>query len=127
MISTVSRESAPRSTNLDSAETASSSVPSCSAMISRTSARTWALSYMCSRRSGALREREGGSQAGRRWRSSGKSVTRKLRPVYLWDRGALRFGTKITYNSHDNQTLGAHGLGDAGLRCEQNDGSEWII
>ena len=45
MISTVSRESAPRSTNLDSAVTESRSVPSCSAMISRTSERTWALSW----------------------------------------------------------------------------------
>ena len=39
MISTVSRESAPRSTNLASAATASRSVPSCSEMMERTLSR----------------------------------------------------------------------------------------
>ena len=39
MISTVSRESAPRSTNLASAATASRSVPSCSEMMVRTLTR----------------------------------------------------------------------------------------
>ncbi len=58
--------------------------------------------------------------------SLGNRSTPKLRPVYPQDRGALRVENTITYDSHDNQTLGAHGLGDAGLHREKNDGSEWI-
>ena len=70
-----------------------------------------------------------GERAGERVREvgagvPGKSVTRKLRPVYAKDRGTLRVETKKTYDGHDNQTLGAHGLGDAGLHSEKNDGSE---
>ena len=46
MISTVSRESAPKSTNLASAATASSSVPSCSEMMLRTLS---SVSWLCAR------------------------------------------------------------------------------
>ena len=59
MISTVSRESAPRSTNLASAATASRSVPSCSEMMVRTFSR---VSSACRFGKGGMRGSAFGSQ-----------------------------------------------------------------
>jgi len=125
MISTVSRESAPRSTNLDSGatcrarhhvrrilahnqltdrriqyihmhkRTVSRSVPSCSAMISRTSARTSALSCTSPENTS---------------RSLCSSSEPKSHTIH----------DENTYNCHHDKTLGTHGTWGLGLNTESD-------
>ena len=107
MISTVSRESAPRSTNLASAATASRSVPSCSEMIVRTFSRVssdWGGGKGEQRR--GERVSAGARKDEHRIRSRARREARKrLRPA----RDCVAHGSRSTWHRPVRRVAGPFG------------------